>query len=240
MNETLQLLQDRKSVRVFSEQPVTPEEKQAILAAAMRAPTAGNMMLYSILDVTDPALKERLAETCDHQPFIAKAPMVLVFCADYRRWMQKFAACGCGDGKPVAPKEGNLLLANCDALIAAQSAVVAAESLGIGSCYIGDMLENFEIHKDLLHLPQYVVPATLVVFGHPTEDQKNRKQLKRFPQEMIVFENTYQDLSAAQAEQFADNLNIPAFYNRKHASAFSAEMNRSARAILDAWTAEED
>lgn len=58
MNETLELMMKRKSVRVFEEKPIGPEEKQAILNAAMRAPTAGNSMLYSILDVTDQTLKD--------------------------------------------------------------------------------------------------------------------------------------------------------------------------------------
>ena len=106
MNETLKLLENRKSVRVFTDEPITAEEKQAILSAAMRAPTAGNMMLYTILDITDQQLKETLAETCDHQPFIAEAPLVLIFCADYRRWMKKFEACGCGDGRAAGRAEG--------------------------------------------------------------------------------------------------------------------------------------
>lgn len=88
MNETLRVLMERKSVRVFEKRPIGPEEKQAILNAAMRAPTAGNSMLYSILDVTDQALKDKLAITCDHQPFIAAAPMVLVF------WRTTAGGCG--------------------------------------------------------------------------------------------------------------------------------------------------
>ena len=64
-----------------------PEEmKQVILEAAAQAPSAGCQQLYTILDVTDEKLKEALSETCDHQPFIAKAPMVLVFCADCKKW----------------------------------------------------------------------------------------------------------------------------------------------------------
>ncbi len=63
MNETLEVLMKRKSVRVFEPKPIGPQEKQAILAAAMRAPTAGNSMLYSILDVTDQDLKDKLAVT---------------------------------------------------------------------------------------------------------------------------------------------------------------------------------
>ena len=73
MNEILAGLHARKSVRAFSGEPVTPQEKRAILEAACAAPTAGNQQLYTILDITDPALKDRLAETCDHQPFIAAA-----------------------------------------------------------------------------------------------------------------------------------------------------------------------
>ncbi len=68
MNETIQVLMNRKSVRQFEEKPIPADVKEAILAAAMRAPTAGNSMLYSILDITDQKLKDLLAESCDQQP----------------------------------------------------------------------------------------------------------------------------------------------------------------------------
>ena len=77
MNEVLQQLYTRKSVRAFEETEISPQEKQAILQAAFEAPSAGNQQLYTILDITDSDLKQALSETCDHQPFIAKAPMVL-------------------------------------------------------------------------------------------------------------------------------------------------------------------
>lgn len=79
MNETLQLIENRKSVRAYEPRPLEPGQRDAIVHAALRAPTAGNMMLYSILEIRDPAIKDRLAVTCDNQPFIAKAPLVLVF-----------------------------------------------------------------------------------------------------------------------------------------------------------------
>jgi nitroreductase len=235
MNKTLKILQSRKSIRSYSNQLITIEDKQAILSAAMRAPTAGNMMLYSIIDITDQKLKEKLSETCDHQPFIAKAPLVLVFCADYRRWMNKFAISGCDGGTPAKPEEGNLFLACSDALIAAQTAVVAAESLGIGSCYIGDILEQSETHIKLLNLPEYVMPITMLVFGYPTPQQKDRKQPDRFSQEMIVFENTYQDLTDEQLQKFASDINVEAFYKRKHISDFAVEMNRSSQKLMEHW-----
>ena len=86
MNETIRQLFDRKSVRVFEDRPIDSADKALILEAACMAPTAGNRQLYTIIDVTDQAIKEQLVDTCDHQPFIAKAQMVLIFCADCRKW----------------------------------------------------------------------------------------------------------------------------------------------------------
>ena len=94
-NPILQSLFDRKSVRVYEEKPIPAEMKQAILEAAAQAPSAGCQQLYTILDITDPALKEALAESCDHQPFIAKAPLVLVFCADCKKWYDAYLEVGC-------------------------------------------------------------------------------------------------------------------------------------------------
>lgn len=245
MNSILKSLSDRKSVRVYEDRPVDPAHKKAILQAAIQAPTAGNMTLYTILDITDPAIKQRLSVTCDNQPFIAKAPLVLVFCADYRRWYDVFCAHNESVRKPDA---GDLLLANADALIAAQNAVVAAESLGLGSCYIGDIIENYEIHKDLLNLPKYVVPTCMLCFGYPTPMQLARPKPTRFDEEYVVCENTYSTLSADQigrALMKKQNLSeeelsdwVQKFCQRKWNSDFSVEMSRSARAILEDWCRE--
>jgi len=158
----------RKSVRAYKDRPIVEEDKASVLEAALRAPTAGNMMLYSILEIEDQALRSRLAETCDHQPFIAKAPWVLVFIADYARMMAFFErsavpeSCARRGKSMLAPKESDLLLACCDALVAAQTAACAAWSLGIGSCYIGDVMENWELHKNILGLPKYCFPITML------------------------------------------------------------------------------
>ncbi len=234
-NDTLRVLMQRKSVRVFKDRPIAPDVKQAILAAAMRAPTAGNSMIYSILDITDQHIKDTLAITCDNQPFIAKAPLVLIFCADYHRWNRKFKQAGCDDGNVPAPILGDLLLATNDAVIAAHAACTAAESLGVGSCYIGDILENFEQHKALLRLPEQVAPVSMLVFGYPTQQQKDRAQPPRFPQEMIVFENGYRELSDEELLQYKPNDATAAFYKRKYVSDFANEMNRSAAEILKNW-----
>lgn len=249
MNETLKLLNERKSVRDYAQKEITKEEKRAIFEAAVQAPTAGNMTLYTILDITDQSMKDRLAVTCDNQPFIAKAPMVLVFCADYRRWIEVFEKC---DTNIRKPEEGDMLLAQADAIIAAQSAVIAAESMGIGSCYIGDIIENFELHQELLKLPDYVVPACMVCFGYPTEQQKTRQKPTRFQVESIVHENGYQ-VEKADAAAMEEMLNlrqgdwgqdsladwVRRFCKRKWNSEFSVEMSRSAREMIKAWCGRE-
>ena len=120
-NTILSALTARKSVRVFTDEAVTAEERAAILNAAFQAPTAGNQQLYTILDITDTALKATLADLCDHQPFIAKAPLVLVFLADCRRWLNAYHAAGMPDARK--PGYGDLMLAMADTCIAAQNAV---------------------------------------------------------------------------------------------------------------------
>ena len=239
-NEVLQALSARKSVRVYTDEPVTEAERNAILQAAFQAPTAGNQQLYTILDITDQAVKDTLAETCDHQPFIAKAPLVLIFCADCQKWQDAFASGGC---QPRDPAVGDLLLAFCDANIAAQNAVTAAWSLGIGSCYIGDILEQCETHRALLHLPEYVVPAAMLVFGWPTQQQMEREKTRRRAMEHIVHENAYRRMDGAELEaMLADNAGqrpyadwLKAFCDRKYNSDFSREMSRSAAEYLNAF-----
>lgn len=242
-NETLRGLSDRKSIRQFTNRPITDAEKRVILHAAAQAPTAGNQMLYTILDVTDPALKEKLAHSCDEQPFIAQAPLVLIFLADCQRWLDAYHLAGCS---PRAPGYGDLLLAVADACIAAQNAVTAAWSIGIGSCYIGDILENAEYHREILRLSDFVMPAAMVVFGYPTEKQLARKKPTRFSLKQIVRENYYRPLKpeeqhclfaqrSEQADTFDFNAYIAAFCKRKYNSDFSREMTRSAEIYLDAF-----
>jgi len=232
MTETIRQLNARKSVRVFLDREIPREEKDAILNAACQAPTAGNQQLYTILDVTDPAIKARLVETCDHQPFIATAKMVLIFCADCKKWYDGFRYAGC---QPRLPGVGDLLLAVSDANIAAQNAVTAAESLGIGSCYIGDIMENSEEQRALLNLPPYVFPAAMLVFGYPTEQQRERAKPLRADLRHIVHENRYRemdadelrDLFAMRTEKKPYEDYMKAFCDRKYNSDFSVEMSRS-------------
>ena len=238
MNEVIRQLNDRKSVRKYSDREISSEEKLAVLQAAVMAPTAGNQQFYTILDITDQELKDKLAVSCDNQPFIAEGKMLLIFCIDCQKWYDAFI---CAGATPSAPSCGDFLLAAEDAMAAAQNAVTAAESLGIGSCYIGDILEKYEYHKDLLNLPKYVFPLAMIVFGFPTEQQENRTKPARVALKHIVHENGYRHMDEAELrEMFAEKTSskgfdewMKAFCVRKYDSDFAAEMDRSVKAMIE-------
>lgn len=240
MNAIIQSLFDRKSVRAFEKRDVDEETRALILAAAAQAPTAGNQQLYTVLDIRDQSLKDALAQSCDHQPFIAAAPVVLIFCADCKKWDDAYRAIGLS---PRSPGAGDVLLAIEDALIAAQNAVVAAESLGLGSCYIGDVLENREFHKELLHIPDRVLPIAMLVMGWPTEAARARRKPGRAPMEHVVHTDGYRAMDGAELRaMLAHNAGekdyeewLTAFCERKFDSDFSREMTRSAAAYLEEY-----
>ena len=253
-NDTLKLLNQRVSLRRYAEKPVTQEELDTILHGAMRAPTAGNMMLYSIIVVEDAAKKQTLSETCDHQPFIATAPLVLVFLTDAQRWHDYYRACDVAaycqrTGLDFyKPHLGDFLLGASDALIAAQNAVIAAESLGIGSCYIGDIMEHYETHRELFDLPNHCFPVAMLCLGHYPDDMI-RQPRERLPKDSVVFVDTYKQLDTAALEAaFAQReaalpkpnglkaANFGQFmYGRKTGAPFFQEMHRSIAAALDYW-----
>ncbi|MCL2243484.1 MAG: nitroreductase family protein [Treponema sp.] len=246
MNEIMKSIFGRKSVRQYESRTISRDDKKLILEAALQAPTAGNQNLYTILDITDKELKQKLSLYCDNQPFIAQVPLALIFLADCRRWYDSYQAAGI---KARPPEEGDLLLAVADAVIAAQNTVVAAESLGIGSCYIGDILEQEENVRKALDLDEYVFPAAFVVYGCPTSGQKERIKPKRPPLSFIVQENHYRRLEKEEHQQMflekgeiksADEYNeyIKNFYERKYNSSFAHEMNRCAKRYMKHFTGE--
>lgn len=235
---TTRELQERKSVRVFRPEPLSPQVRETVLEAAFEAPTAGNQQLYSIIEIKNEKTLQKLALLCDDQPFIATAPLVLAFVADCRYWPQIYRAAGAK--KIRRPGVGDLLLAVDDSLIAAQNAVSAAWSLGVGSCYIGDFMENAEAMRELLHLPSYVFPAALVVFGYPTQKQLERRKPSRSSRRVMVMVDGYQDRSPEDLHEIVEVRRgsqdfeswVQAFCARKYNSDFSREMTRSVGVYL--------
>lgn len=263
-NETLQLIFNRVSLRKYDKKPITDEHLNLILNATMRAPTAGNNMLYSVIVIKDQQTKEKLAVSCDNQPFIKDASVLLVFLADVKRLYDYFKACDverfCKENSIsyTKPNMQMLYLALNDALIAAQTAVIAAESLGIGSCYIGDIAERFEYHKELLNLPENVFIATMLCFGYYPQGYQ-KKLRPRFDKKYIVHSEKYNIIKTEDIKKmyeiYTNELNVklnnqgsivedtkPEFsnygqllYSRKFGSEFAIEMERSIKEMLKNW-----
>ncbi len=257
INETLKIIENRRTIRAYSKKKLSQKEIDTIIRGAIRAPTAGNMMMYSILQITELEMKEKLVKTCDNQPHIAKAPLVLIFLADMQRWWDYFSISKvpelCEEIGEIfqTPQESDLLLASCDALIAAQNAVITAESLGIGSCYIGDIMENYEIHREIFNLSRLVFPISMVCFGYPKGDKEKIPLTSRFPQKFIHFKNRYKRLNKQELNEMFQNTerkiveknakNIGQdVYLRKTGADFSKEMRRSVKAAINHWLSDID
>ena len=257
INETLKIIENRRTIRAYSKKKLSQKEIDTIIRGAIRAPTAGNMMMYSILQITEIEMKEKLVKTCDNQPHIAKAPLVLIFLADMQRWWDYFSISKvpelCEEIGEIfqTPQESDLLLASCDALIAAQNAVITAESLGIGSCYIGDIMENYEIHREIFNLSRWVFPIAMVCFGYPKGDKEKIPLTSRFPQKFIHFKNRYKRLNKQELNEMFQNTerkiveknakNIGQdVYLRKTGADFSKEMRRSVKAAINHWLSDTD
>ena len=247
MNKIIDLINNRSSVRKFNGVSIDNSKMDIIINSALRAPTAGNMMMYSIIKIKNKETLKKLSISCDNQPFIKDADTALIFIADLSKWHRYFLENGV---KEFAKKNGrvyetptvaDLMLGVNDALIAAQNSVIAAESLNIGSCYIGDIIEKIEYHRQLLNLPKYSFPATMIVFGNYDNYPNIRP---RFKKEYVVFEEQYgsintKDMFKEKDENFKSNEKFDnyaqAFYNRKIGSDFFEEMNRSIKVILKEW-----
>ena len=258
MNETLRLLAERGSVRAYQEKPIDQDHIQQMKQATLRAPTAGNMMLYSVIEVKDQEKKDRLALLCDNQPMISKAPLVWVFLADYQKWADYFISSGAVDlglknNIPHrTPVTGDLFISLCDALVAAQTAVVAAESLGIGSCYVGDILENYKSVSETINLPKHTLPITLVCFGYPKKKPVPGK-VPRCSADDIFHTDTYHQKNANELSAMYHEMNEihkkqkrydtysgvenlgQYYYIKKHTSEFMKEMDRSVKEMLKNW-----
>jgi nitroreductase len=177
-------LMDHRSIRRFRPEPVDPAALDAILRAGVRAATAGCLQQYSLVVVDDPAVKERLAGEPDPQSCVAEAPVVIVALVDVYR-MKRWLALN--DAPFYNDHVVSLLIGFWDAVIALHNIVVAAESLGLGTVYIGTVL-SMDV-SDILKTPEHVVPAGMVCIGIPDETPPLRSRL---PLEAVVHHNGYQ------------------------------------------------
>lgn len=188
-NETMKLLFERSSCRDFSPQKIPQNILKKILAAGTHAPSGGNLQPYSIIKIENEKMKERLAELGE-QGFIKEAPVLLLFCIDWHR-IRRWANIG------VAPFSGtssfrHFWISFQDTIICAQNIGTAADSMGLGSVYIGTVIEFFSELRKMFRLPKEVFPVVLLCLGYPKKRPSPRNKLGV---DVIVHEERYQELS---------------------------------------------
>jgi len=173
-NATLELIHAHASCRSYKTDPLPVDLVETIVSASQHTSTSSNLQTYSVVATTDPGLREKLSQICSHQAHIRTAPLFLTWCADLAR-LQK--VCQMRGYEQNTNYLENFLISAVDASLAAQSAALAAESLGLGICYIGSIRNSpLEVIK-LLDLPKLVFPITGMTIGWPASELKIRPRL---------------------------------------------------------------
>ncbi len=163
------VLTRRHSVRAFKDKPIEKEKLKAIIAAAISAPSAGNLQAYKLYVVHTPEAREALMIACAEQEFIKQAPVVLVFCGDVTRSAEKYEERGAG------------LYAYQDATIACAYAQLSATEEGLGACWVG-AFEPLEVAR-VVNAGAYEIPIAVLPIGYPAE--KPERTSRRLPEEII-------------------------------------------------------
>ncbi len=185
-----------KSIRKYKSKSISNELLTKILNAGIRASTTGNMQVYSIIVSKDEQVKQKLWEAHFKQNMVLQAPVILTFCADFNRFNK-----WCEQRKAV-PGYDNFLsffTAAIDALLVAQNIAIAAESEGLGICYLGTTTYMAETIIEILKLPKFVVPVTTLTLGYPDETPS---LTDRLPLKSVVHLETYKDYSANDIDKF--------------------------------------
>ncbi len=186
-NEMLKILYERGSVRHYTDKPIDANTLNWILGAGIHAASGGNLQPYSIIVIEKTTTKHVLAEMCQ-QKFIATAPVNLLFCIDYRRNARIAEK---GNAPYTVPHSfRHFWISFQDVIITAQSICTAADALGLGSCYIGTIMEYMQQSKEIFSLPDSVIPVVLLTLGYPENPPNVRNKL---PLDMIVHREKYND-----------------------------------------------
>jgi nitroreductase len=179
-SDTIRALQNRVSVRKYTDQPVTDQEVEAILRAAFRAPTSSNIQSYSVVVVRDKDILAKLAPVTGNQKHVAEAPVFLAFCAD----MTRIELAMKNNGETIDDNNFEMgLVTSVDAALVGMSASLAAESLGIKGVMIGAIRNNAVKTAEILGLPHRVYCVFGMVLGWPAEAPQ---QKPRMPYDAMV------------------------------------------------------
>lgn len=186
----------RRSIRKYAHRDVSDELLQSMLAHAEHTQTMGNLQLYSVVATRDAELKKRLAPAHFNQPMVTEAPVVLTFCADFRRttvW---------AENRKATPGYDNFLSfinAATDALLFCQTFCNIADEQGLGYCFLGTTIYDPQTIIDVLKLPKLVMPVATITLGWPDE---NPAISDRLPLQAILHKETFHDYTPEDIDEY--------------------------------------
>ncbi|MBD3896509.1 oxygen-insensitive NADPH nitroreductase [Halomonas sp. ML-15] len=224
MNPTIELLKSHRSIRKFTEQKIPRELLLELIRAGQAAATSSHVQAYSVIHVTDPAKREMIAELAGGQGYIASCADFLVFCADMKRPTDAAERTG---ATVVRGMTEQLLVASVDVALMAQNVVVAAESEGLGICYIGGIRNNPQQISDLLGLPDHVYPVFGLCLGYPAQDPDVKPRL---PVEAVLMENSYREERAPVA---AFDATMQTYYSERSGGNKDTDWSRNLTPLFD-------
>lgn len=198
--EISDFINTHRSIRKYQPKPVPEDILRQILEAGTAASNTGNMQVYSMIVTKDADLKKKLWEAHFKQNMVLEAPVVITFCADVNRFNKWCRA------RNAEPGYNNLLWfcnATIDAVLASQNVSLAAESFGLGICYLGTTTYNAGQIIEILRLPESVIPITTIVLGYPDE---NPPLTGRLPLEAVVHDEIYHDYNKDDIDRLYSEL----------------------------------
>lgn len=225
MNQVIETILNHRSIRKFEDRALTQEQIETIVQCAQAASTSSFIQAYSIIGIKNADTKRRLAELAGNQAYVESNGHLFVFCADLHRH-EIIAEMEDQDLTTSLESTEKFMVSLIDASLAAQNAVLAAESIGLGACYIGGIRNQLEAVSELLKTPTRVIPLFAVVVGYPLQ-QPDKKP--RLPLQHIYQEETYQqnvEIYKSQIKEYDQT--ISAYYhdrtNGKRKDTWSEQM----------------
>ena len=193
--KTMESIKNRRTIRKYQATDVTDELLNDLLETSFRASTVGNMQVYSVIVTRDVEMKEKLSPAHYNQPMVKQAPVVLTFCADFRRFSQW---CVQRNAEPGYENFQSFMNAAVDTLLVAQTFCTLAEDKGLGICYLGTTTYNPQPIIDALQLPRLVFPVTTITLGYPAEIPD---QVDRLPSQGLIHQEHYHDYTPDELDQ---------------------------------------
>jgi nitroreductase len=187
MNDVIELLQSHRSIRKFTAQAIAQDVVEELIRAGQSAATSSFIQACTVIQVTEPEVREKLCDIAAGQMYVKESPVFLVFCADMHRHQM---ACDMHEAGMLSGFTEQFLTASIDCALFAQNVMIAAESLGLGCCYIGALRNRIAEVDVLLGLPDKVYPVFGMCIGHPDQDPEVKPRL---PIPVVLKHHCYND-----------------------------------------------